>query len=70
MHFCFECPTTEQSFEMFLDMDGRTVARHWGKDIELSCPHCRGRHAFDFKQSYIAAAIASGHIEKAPESTL
>jgi hypothetical protein len=70
MNFCFECPTTEKDFRIFMDVNGQTVARYWGKDIELSCPHCGGTHAFDFKQRYIAAAIASGHLKEAPTSTL
>jgi hypothetical protein len=70
MDFKFICPDTGDGFSSHVQLNGRIVARYWGKEILLPCPHCSGMHAFNFKQHYIDAALAAGDIQEVPTSTL
>lgn len=59
-HLRFMCRVTGKRVDCPAADDFASVRARWNDAVEFSCPHCRVRHRFTFREGYIAGSMAVG----------
>ena len=49
----FPCPNTKRPLSIAMRTDADSLAKLWGANIDVECPHCGVTHQFNVRDSYL-----------------